>query len=107
MTKEELIRDEDYSETDAEIMVLKNKLDKANERIEELEQENQQLLETSKAYKKLLKTTMQKEHQAIKVLDEIRAYIKDTCYYPELENYSNMTSDEVIELMDILDKVIK
>lgn len=45
-------------------------------RIKELEQENQQLLETSKAYKKLLKTTMQKEHQAIKVLDEIREQLK-------------------------------
>lgn len=37
MTKEELIRDEDYSEEEAKRMVLQNKLDKANERIEELE----------------------------------------------------------------------
>ena len=37
MKKEELIRDEDYSEEEAEIMILKNKLDKANERIEVLE----------------------------------------------------------------------
>ena len=37
MTREELIRDEDYSEEEAERMVLQNKLDKANERIEELE----------------------------------------------------------------------
>ena len=37
MTKEELIRDEDYTEEEAEKMVLQNKLDKANERIEELE----------------------------------------------------------------------
>ena len=36
MTKEELIRDEDYTEEEAEIMVLQNKLDQANERIEEL-----------------------------------------------------------------------
>lgn len=35
--REELIRDEDYSEEEAEIMLLKNKLDKANERIEILE----------------------------------------------------------------------
>ena len=37
MTREELIRDEDYTEEEAEKMVLQNKLDKANERIEELE----------------------------------------------------------------------
>ena len=36
MTREELIRDEDYTEEEAEIMVLQNKLDQANERIEEL-----------------------------------------------------------------------
>lgn len=35
--REELIRDEDYSEEEAEEMLLKNKLDKANERIEVLE----------------------------------------------------------------------
>lgn len=39
MKKEELIRDEDYSEKDAEIMILKNKLDKAYQRIETLEDE--------------------------------------------------------------------
>lgn len=37
MTREELIRDEDYSEEEALRIVLENKLDKANERIEELE----------------------------------------------------------------------
>lgn len=37
MSKEELIRDEDYTEEEAEKMVLQSKLDKANERIEELE----------------------------------------------------------------------
>ena len=34
---EELIRDENYSEEEAERMLLQNKLDKANERIEILE----------------------------------------------------------------------
>ena len=103
------IRDKRFSNEEVDYCVNVNgyiSLDALNKYVK-IQQENQQLLETSKAYKKLLKTTMQKEHQAIKVLDEIRAYIKDTCYYPELENYSNMTSDEVIELMDILDKVIK
>ena len=37
MTREELIRDEDYTEEEAEKMILQNKLDKANARIEELE----------------------------------------------------------------------
>ena len=37
MTREELIRDEDYTEEKAEKMILQNKLDKANEKIEELE----------------------------------------------------------------------
>lgn len=37
MSKEELIRDEDYTEEEAEKMILQNKLDKANEIIEELE----------------------------------------------------------------------
>lgn len=39
------------------------------------------------------------------VIEEAREYIKDSCYYPELENYSNMTSEEVKELLQILDKV--
>lgn len=37
MTREELIRDEDYSEEEAEKIILINKLEKAIERIEELE----------------------------------------------------------------------
>lgn len=43
----------------------------------------------------------------ISLLKEIRGFVFDTCYYPELENYSNMTSEEVLELMDILDKAIE
>lgn len=38
------------------------------------------------------------------VIDEVREHIEDSCYYPELENYSNMTSEEVKELVQILDK---
>ena len=45
MSKEELIRDEDYTEEEAEKMVLQNKLDKANERIEELEDKNKSAIE--------------------------------------------------------------
>lgn len=37
MTREELIRDEDYTEEEAEKIILINKLEKAIERIEELE----------------------------------------------------------------------
>lgn len=39
MTREELIRDEDYSEEEAEKIILINQLQKAIERIEELEDE--------------------------------------------------------------------
>ena len=45
MSKEELIRDEDYTEEEAEKMVLQNKLDRANERIEELEERNKTAIE--------------------------------------------------------------
>ena len=38
------------------------------------------------------------------VIEEVREHIEDSCYYPELENYSNMTSEEVKELVQILDK---
>ena len=41
------------------------------------------------------------------VIEEVREYIEDSCYYPELENYSNMTSEEVKELVQILDKGVK
>lgn len=37
MTREELIRDEDYTEQEAEKIILINQLEKAFERIEELE----------------------------------------------------------------------
>lgn len=70
MTKEELIRDEDYSETDAEIMVLKNKLDKANERIEELEN----------------------------VLDEIREYIDKEFY--TIQGVIVVEPDDIKEILD-------
>jgi Mg2+ and Co2+ transporter CorA len=83
-----------------------------------LEQENQQLkedyskiLETSKAYKKLLKTTMKKEHQAIKVLDEIRDYINKKTWYPTTgdevcyEKILELTDKDLDDLLKILDKV--
>lgn len=38
---------------------------------------------------------MQKIERAIE-------YIEDTCYYSELNNYSNMTDNEVKELLKIL-----
>ena len=43
--------------------------------------------------------------QLKEVIEEVREYIEDSCYYPELENYSNMTSEEVKELLQILDKI--
>ena len=44
MTREELIRDGDYTEEEAEKMVLQNQLNNANERIEELESLIQQVI---------------------------------------------------------------
>lgn len=38
------------------------------------------------------------------VIEEVKEYIKDACYYYDLENYSSMTSNEVKELLQILDK---
>lgn len=56
-------------------------------------------------YDCLLSILLQQENKQLKeVIEEIREYIKDSCYYPELENYSNMTSEEVKELLQILDK---
>ena len=70
--------------------------------IKRLEQENKQLKEqlnnASNNYTKYIQ-------ERDKVIDEVREYIEDSCYYPELENYSNMTSEEVKELLQILDKV--
>lgn len=88
--------EEERLQLENELLMTCSKAQAINKYIDELEessklselwcksqQENQQLkedysklLETSKAYKKLLKTTMQKEHKAIKVLDEIREQLK-------------------------------
>lgn len=48
---------------------------------------------------------IQENQQLKEVIEEAREYIKDSCYYPELENYSNMTDNEVKELVQILNKV--
>jgi hypothetical protein len=45
-----------------------------------------------------------KNKQLKEVIEEVREHIEETCYYPEFENYSNMTADEVKELLQILDK---
>lgn len=83
--------------------------------IELIKQENQQLkedysklLETSKAYKKLLKTTMEKEHQAIKVLDEIREKIefaKTTIEYDKSYDIGYNFLIDAEKIKEILDKV--
>lgn len=82
--------------------------------LEKLKQENQQLKE------QLDKATRVAESEQIwankcedrcinyqSVLDEIREYIEECCWYPDLENFSSMTSYEVMELLQILDKVKK
>lgn len=77
----------------------------------DLQEENRQLLETSKAYKKLLKTTMQKEHKAIKVLDEIREYVIkhrqiydiDGSIEKQIDEFNILASPK--KILQILDKV--
>lgn len=88
-----------------EIITLKSDFEAQHELTKKYAEENQQLkedysklLETSKAYKKLLKTTMQKEHNAIKVLDEIRDVLNNQMDYREFV-------DVVNAIEEILDKV--
>lgn len=84
--------------TDCEGSMLgRSMYDAIFDKIHSLITENQQLLETSKAYKKLLKTTMQKEHQAIKVLDEIREVINQN-----MSSYSSCIKafDEIEKILD-------
>lgn len=49
---------------------------------------------------KLIKELQQKEN----IIKEVREYIKESCYDYDFDTYSNMTSDEVKELLEILDK---
>ena len=37
-----------------------------------------------------------------KKLDKAYEHIKECCYYPDLNNYSNMLDDEVKELVNII-----
>ena len=68
MTKEELIRDEDYSEEEAQRTVLQNKLDKANERIEELE-------DTIRWCKELISKDLRTNERCLKE-EEVLPFIK-------------------------------
>lgn len=36
-------------------------------------------------------------------LDKALEHIKECCYYPDLNNYSNMLDNEVIELVEIIE----
>ena len=89
-------------------------VEKQNQEIEQLKQENKQLKEKINTYENPEDLTLMfmycdekakdKIKQLKEVIEEVREYIEDSCYYPELENYSNMTSEEVKELLQILDK---
>lgn len=74
---------------------------------QELKEDYSKLLETSKAYKKLLKTTMQKEHQAIKTLDEIREQLKKIKPDLDFEPWSiyKVSGGNLFDLLQILDEV--
>lgn len=56
-------------------------------------------IELSKA--KNIKTPLEE------AIDEATEFIIDACWYPELEEYSNMTNEEVKELLEILKKAKK
>ena len=60
-----------------------------------LQIENSKLSKENSQLKEELKSEKETRKKAIE-------YIKDTCYYPELDNISNMTSEEVEELLEIL-----
>ena len=86
---------------------------------EQLQQQNQQLKdkvgELTNSWNEQIKLTNQENldcskyavenHHLKSILNEIREHIEECCLYPELNNCSNMTSDEVKELVKILDKV--
>ena len=86
------IKQDDFKCANEEINQLK-------ERITYLENSNNRREETIISLRHEQQLDLYKE-----VIEEVRECIKDTCYYPELENYSNMTSEEVKELLQILDK---
>ena len=65
--------------------------------IESLQTENQQL-------KKERNTMSCLVNDLQETLEEIREFIQETCWYSDLENYSNMTDDEVKELVKIINK---
>ena len=84
--------------------------------VQHLQQENKQLKDKLKGVQEerdylFNKQSIENKYLALEnkqlkeVVKEVREYIKDTCYYYDLENYSSMTSNEVKELLQILDKV--
>lgn len=82
MSREELIRDNDYTEEEAEKMVLQNKLDKANERIEELE-------DRIKTTKKLIKDFIKLNLQVVEKPKEYSSAMVNL-YKTELETYKKL-----------------
>ena len=80
--------------------------------IQDLKQKNDYLndLEASAVeYKELQNQLQQKENMIKEVrekIKEVREKIKELCWDYEYETYSNMTSDEVKELAELLDKEV-
>ena len=83
MTKEELIRDEDYTEEEAEKIVLQNKLDKANERIEELEDRINTAKKLIKDFIKLNLQVMEKPKEYSSAM--VNLYTTELGTYKKLE----------------------
>lgn len=51
---------------------------------------------------RVMKNLQQENSQLKERIEKAINHIEDTCYYPELDNISNMTSEEVEELLEIL-----
>lgn len=93
MNKDKVIRD-----LKERVAYLERSCDRKDEQILDLRNEcvdYSDLLETSKAYKKLLKTTMEREHKATHALNEIREYIENHIVATETEEFIVQILDEV------------
>ena len=89
-----------YNKILKEYKQLKEKYLNAVSDYETTKSENQQLLETSKAYKKLLKTTMQKEHKATNLINDLKEWLyeQECKSWDEVSNTFAYVRDKIEEL---------
>ena len=80
----------------------KDKIKQLKDKLKGVQEERDYLFNKTSVENKYLQQERDKYKE---VIEEVREYIKNACYYYDLENYSSMTSNEVKELLQILDKV--